>query len=228
VGIGSFWLFKELQEPVFLSLPGTQPPLPALLVRRRCPSVQRGRVSSLTTPRPLFSRTLQRECAHPCNVDRPLLSNPPCDVSVPVCVTWAGNFSRPSLPSSPSYPLTHPAVDPSDGESTPPREPRCAVHPCPAPRALRPATCAVPYVPRIVQCLTSRNLRRTVRPTPRDCAAPYDPQCAHVPCPTPARCPALCPRCSPFPLRPTVPLSPATHCPTSPRPTCPIPLRLPI
>jgi hypothetical protein len=70
----------------------------------------------------------------------------------PVCATWAGTFSRPSLLSSPSYLLTHPEVDSSDGESTPPREPRRAVQPCLASRdfhrILRPATCTASCVPR--------------------------------------------------------------------------------
>jgi hypothetical protein len=64
--------------------------------------------------------------------------------------------------------------------------------------------------------LTSRDLRRTLRPASRDCAAPSDPHRAHVPRPTPARRPAMRPRFSLFPLRPTVPFSPTIHCPTSP------------
>jgi hypothetical protein len=103
VGIGSFRIFKELQEPVLLSLFRGLSLLSRLLVRRLYPSVQQERVSSLTTLIPLFPQTFLWECAHLCNVDGHLLPQPPSyrerrDVSVPVCTTWTGISSRPSHP----------------------------------------------------------------------------------------------------------------------------------
>jgi hypothetical protein len=66
-----------------------------------------------------------------------------------------------------------------------------------------------------------RLIRRGLDPPLATCAALY------VPWPTPARRPALRPRCSPFPLQSTVPLSPTIHCPTSPYdPPSHLPLRL--
>jgi hypothetical protein len=109
----------------------------------------------------------------------------PCNVSVPVCATWVGTSSRPSLPSSPSYPLTYPEVDPSDEESTPPREPRRAVRPCPAPR------------------LTSRDMRRALQPTvpfPLRPTVPF-PLRSTVPLSPATHCPTSPRPTSPLPLR---------------------------
>jgi hypothetical protein len=192
--------------------------------------VQRGRVSSLTTLIPLFPQTLQRECAHLCNVDQhlltsfspffsssgsvpicakwmvtsfrnpfscrerarlcnvdqPLLSTPSRDVSVPACATWTGTSSRPSLPSSDS--LTHPDDGTSVGGIDSPRDPHRAsrtvlrrklvprvlrLAPRLASRDVRPATCAVPYVPRPACASRSAtrtascDMRRTLRPALR-------------------------------------------------------------
>jgi hypothetical protein len=94
MGIGSFWLFKELHEPFFLSLFRGEPPLPALLVRRRCPSVQRGRVSSLTTPSsPLPPHHPAGVCL---SVQRGWSPPPATPFPVekgPICATWTGRSS---------------------------------------------------------------------------------------------------------------------------------------
>jgi hypothetical protein len=91
--------------------------------------------------------------------------------------------------------------------------------------ATRPATYAAPYVLRPAPRLKSRDLHRTLRSAPRDCAAPFNPLSHFSLRPAVPLYPAT--HC-PFPLRPTVPFSPATHCPTFPRPTSPLPLRPPI
>jgi hypothetical protein len=143
-------------------------------VRRRYPSVQRGRVSSLTTLIPLFPRPSGGSvpiCAtwmvtsfrHPLPVESGSVcatwTNPtsrilPRDVSVPVCAAWTGTSSRPSLLSLSSHPLTHPEDDSSVGGIDSPR---------PATRP-RLATCAAPCVPRFAFPLTPHDLHHALRP----------------------------------------------------------------
>jgi hypothetical protein len=158
-------------------------------------------VSFLTTLLPLFTQTLRWERAHLCNVDGHLLPQPPflsregpsvqrgpaplstlsCDVSMPGCATWAGNSSRPSLPSS-SRPLTHPEDGSSVGGIDSPPDPRRAVYPCLAScdvrRALRPATrtttYAAPCVPLLAFPPAPHDLRHAMRP-----AAPAPPGVPH-------------------------------------------------
>jgi hypothetical protein len=174
--------------------------------------VQRGRVSSLTTPSPLFpgpSGGSVPICATWMATSFrnlfPVESEPVCatwtgsssrifprDVSVHVCATWAGTSSRPSHPSSSSYPLTHPENGSSVGGIDFPRD-----------LAPRPATRAALRDPPVL-----RILRLAPRLAPRDlrcalrcatCAAPCVPRFAFPPArhdlhhallPAPCLCPA--------------------------------------
>jgi hypothetical protein len=62
VGIGSFWLFKELQESIFSVSSGTQTSSPGSQVKRRYPTVKRGRVLSFIS---LSYPTVERGRAPP-------------------------------------------------------------------------------------------------------------------------------------------------------------------
>jgi hypothetical protein len=143
VGIGSFWPFKELQEPIFLSLfrgifsHHPHPSLPRTL-RRVCAHLCN--VDGHLLPQPLSYREwarlcnvdrrllsnpppLLRKCARLCNVDRRLLSNPP-----PLLRKCA------RLCNVGQHLLTYPESGSSDGESTPPAS--RTVRPCVASRGL--------------------------------------------------------------------------------------------
>jgi hypothetical protein len=128
VGIGFFWLYKELQEPSFLSLfwdsasspgsPGWKGWRSEDWMEKMVPfcATWKGifthlRYSSFPPDPPAgVGPSVQHEPAPPLESA--------CDVSVPVCATWADTSSRPSHPFS-SCPLIHPEGGSSDGESTP-------------------------------------------------------------------------------------------------------------
>jgi hypothetical protein len=201
-------------------------------VRRPYASVQRGRVSSLTTLIPLFPQTLRRECAHLCNVDDHLLPPPPFMSRVgPLCNVdrlllsnlpprreraRLCNVGRHLLTSLSPLLLLLPPDTPGGrlirrGNRLPSRS-----APCPANRVVtRP-------------CLVSRDLRHVLRPTtrprltsrdlrhnlrPATSAAPYVPRLAPRDLRFPRRsttCVTSYARCSLYPR------DLATHSPCSP------------
>jgi hypothetical protein len=173
------------------SLPGTHLPLPALLVRKRYPSVQRGRVSSLPPDPPAgVCPYVQRGWPPPPAIPLPIESGSVCatwadptsrilsrDVSVPVCATWAGT-------SSFSYPLIHPEDDSSVGGIDSSRDPLAPRVPRPAPRL----TSRDPPAPRVLRLafpLAPHDLRHALRPTLRP-GVVFIPRKSHQP-PTPLR-----------------------------------------
>jgi hypothetical protein len=112
-----------------------------------CSSVQRGWPPPSATPLPVESGSV---CATWTDLSSLIL---PRDVSVPVCATWAGTSSRPSLPtSSPPYTPggrficrgnrlpSRPAPRPANRAVT---GPRLAFRDLRFPR--RPTTCIMPY-----------------------------------------------------------------------------------
>jgi hypothetical protein len=157
-------------------------------------------------PSPLFPRTLQRECAHLCNVDGDLLPQPLsyrewvrlCNVGRHLLMSFSPLLSL-LPPDTPGSRLIRRGIDS-------PHEPRRAVRPCLVTRDLCRALCSATR-----PCLTSRDLRRVHHPA--TCTASYVLRPATAPCSRPAAyAPPDVPHSAPgvvlTPLRPTVPLPP--------------------